>query len=104
MLPDLRERIEQEFSQHYDDLDQDGLKGIRIGIPQEYRVQELNESIVNIWEAGIRKLRDLGAEVVPISLPHTQYALPAYYILALAEASSNLARFDGMRYGQSTNK
>ncbi|KAJ2963065.1 hypothetical protein NQZ79_g1882 [Umbelopsis isabellina] len=101
MLPDLRERIEQEFAQHYDDLDQDSLKGIRIGIPQEYRVQELNESIVNIWEAGIRQLRELGAEIVPISLPHTQYALPAYYILALAEASSNLARFDGMRYGYS---
>lgn len=68
---------------------------------QEYRVKELDESIVRIWEIGIQKLRDLGATIVPVSLPHTQYALPAYYILALAEASSNLARFDGMRYGMS---
>ncbi|CAO3661146.1 unnamed protein product [Umbelopsis vinacea] len=99
MLPDLRERIEQEFSDHHDSFDCDSLKGIRIGVPQEYRVKELDESIVRIWEAGIQKLQKMGATIVPVSLPHTQYALPAYYILALAEASSNLARFDGMRYG-----
>ncbi|GAB5591153.1 Trimeric GatFAB AmidoTransferase(AdT) complex subunit [Umbelopsis nana] len=103
MLPDLRERIEQEFEDYYDSFDPNGLKGIRIGVPQEYRVKELDESIVRIWEIGIQKLRDLGATIVPVSLPHTQYALPAYYILALAEASSNLARFDGMRYGYSSD-
>lgn len=55
---------------------------------------------MEIWRTGIEKLQKLGATIVPISLPHTQYALPAYYILALAEASSNMARYDGMRYGK----
>lgn len=55
---------------------------------------------MEIWRTGIEKLQKLGATIVPISLPNTQYALPAYYILALAEASSNMARYDGMRYGE----
>ncbi|WP_324808087.1 Asp-tRNA(Asn)/Glu-tRNA(Gln) amidotransferase subunit GatA [Sphingomonas sp. LY29] len=75
------------------------LKGKRIGIPKEYRIDGVPEEINAIWDRGIEWLKDAGAEVVPISLPHTKYALPTYYIIAPAEASSNLARYDGVRYG-----
>ncbi|MEA1071064.1 Asp-tRNA(Asn)/Glu-tRNA(Gln) amidotransferase subunit GatA [Sphingomonas sp. LY160] len=75
------------------------LKGKRIGIPKEYRIDGVSEEINAIWDRGIEWLKDAGAEVVPISLPHTKYALPTYYIIAPAEASSNLARYDGVRYG-----
>jgi len=75
------------------------LKGKRIGIPREYRVEGMPEEIEGIWQQGIAWLRDAGAEIVDITLPHTKYALPAYYIVAPAEASSNLARYDGVRYG-----
>jgi aspartyl-tRNA(Asn)/glutamyl-tRNA(Gln) amidotransferase subunit A len=75
------------------------LKGKRIGIPREYRVEGMPEEIEKIWHQGIAWLKDAGAEIVDISLPHTKYALPAYYIVAPAEASSNLARYDGVRYG-----
>ncbi|KQV34407.1 MULTISPECIES: Asp-tRNA(Asn)/Glu-tRNA(Gln) amidotransferase subunit GatA [unclassified Rhizobium] len=75
------------------------LKGMRIGIPKEYRVDGMPEEIEALWQQGIAWLRDAGAEIVDISLPHTKYALPAYYIVAPAEASSNLARYDGVRYG-----
>ena len=75
------------------------LKGKRIGIPSEYRVDGMPEEIDKIWQQGIAWLRDAGAEIVDITLPHTKYALPAYYIVAPAEASSNLARYDGVRYG-----
>ncbi|MDB5525684.1 MAG: Asp-tRNA(Asn)/Glu-tRNA(Gln) amidotransferase GatCAB subunit [Rhizobium sp.] len=75
------------------------LKGKRIGIPNEYRVEGMPGEIEDIWQQGIAWLRDAGAEIVNISLPHTKYALPAYYIVAPAEASSNLARYDGVRYG-----
>jgi aspartyl-tRNA(Asn)/glutamyl-tRNA(Gln) amidotransferase subunit A len=75
------------------------LKGMRIGIPNEYRVDGMPEEIETVWQQGIAWLKDAGAEIVPISLPHTKYALPAYYIVAPAEASSNLARYDGVRYG-----
>ena len=75
------------------------LKGLRIGIPREYRVDGMPDEIEALWSQGIAWLRDAGAEVVDISLPHTKYALPAYYIVAPAEASSNLARYDGVRYG-----
>lgn len=75
------------------------LKGMRIGIPREYRVDGMPEEIEALWQQGIAWLKDAGAEVVDISLPHTKYALPAYYIVAPAEASSNLARYDGVRYG-----
>ncbi|CAO3696735.1 unnamed protein product [Umbelopsis ramanniana] len=104
MLPSMRERIEQEYADYYDTVDPDSLQGVRIGVPQEYRVKELDESIMEIWRTGIEKLQKLGATIVPISLPNTQYALPAYYILALAEASSNMARYDGMRYGHTAEK
>lgn len=75
------------------------LKGKRIGIPREYRVDGMDDDVVRVYEAGIQWLKDAGAEIVDISLPHSQYALPAYYIIAPAEASSNLARYDGVRYG-----
>lgn len=75
------------------------VKGMRIGIPKEYRLEGMPEEIEKLWEQGITWLREQGAEIVDVSLPHTKYALPAYYIVAPAEASSNLARYDGMRYG-----
>ncbi len=75
------------------------IKGMKIGIPEEYRVEGMPEEIEALWQQGMKFLRDAGAEIVPISLPHTKYALPAYYIVAPAEASSNLARYDGVRYG-----
>jgi aspartyl-tRNA(Asn)/glutamyl-tRNA(Gln) amidotransferase subunit A len=75
------------------------LTGKRVGIPREYRVEGIDPQIAALWDRGVQWLRDAGAEVVEISLPHTQYALAAYYIVAPAEASSNLARYDGVRYG-----
>ncbi|MBV1686602.1 Asp-tRNA(Asn)/Glu-tRNA(Gln) amidotransferase subunit GatA [Novosphingobium sp. G106] len=75
------------------------LKGKKVGIPREYRMDGTADEIVKSWEQGIAWLKDAGAEIVDISLPHTKYALPAYYIIAPAEASSNLARYDGVRYG-----
>jgi len=75
------------------------IKGKRIGIPKEYRVPGMAAEIEALWQQGVRWLKDAGAETVDISLPHTKYALPAYYIVAPAEASSNLARYDGVRYG-----
>ena len=75
------------------------VKGLRIGVPREYVVDGMPAEIQKLWDQGIAWLRDAGCEIVPISLPHTKYALPAYYIIAPAEASSNLARYDGMRFG-----
>jgi aspartyl-tRNA(Asn)/glutamyl-tRNA(Gln) amidotransferase subunit A len=75
------------------------VRGMRIGVPKEYRIDGMPEAIETLWERGIEWLRSAGAEIVEVSLPHTKYALPAYYIVAPAEASSNLARYDGMRYG-----
>ncbi|NYF33609.1 Asp-tRNA(Asn)/Glu-tRNA(Gln) amidotransferase subunit GatA [Sphingopyxis sp. JAI108] len=75
------------------------LKGKKVGIPKEYRLEGIDPDIDAMWDAGIAMLKDAGADVVEISLPHTKYALPAYYIIAPAEASSNLARYDGVRYG-----
>jgi len=75
------------------------VKGMKIGIPKEYRVEGMPDEIEALWQKGIEWLKDAGAEIVDISLPHTKYALPAYYIVAPAEASSNLARYDGVRYG-----
>jgi aspartyl-tRNA(Asn)/glutamyl-tRNA(Gln) amidotransferase subunit A len=75
------------------------IKGRRIGVPNEYRVAGMPAEIEKLWSDGARWLKDAGAELVEISLPHTKYALPAYYIVAPAEASSNLARYDGVRYG-----
>jgi aspartyl-tRNA(Asn)/glutamyl-tRNA(Gln) amidotransferase subunit A len=75
------------------------MKGRRIGIPREYRLDGMDADVAKSWDEGIAWMRDAGAEIVDISLPHTKYALPAYYIIAPAEASSNLARYDGVRYG-----
>ena len=75
------------------------IKGRRIGIPKEYRVDGMSAEIEKLWEQGRAWLTAAGAELVEVSLPHTKYALPAYYIVAPAEASSNLARYDGVRYG-----
>ena len=75
------------------------VKGMRIGIPNEYRMPGMAAEIETLWQRGAQWLKDAGAETVEISLPHTKYALPAYYIVAPAEASSNLARYDGVRYG-----
>ncbi|MDK3018144.1 Asp-tRNA(Asn)/Glu-tRNA(Gln) amidotransferase subunit GatA [Pseudodonghicola flavimaris] len=75
------------------------IKGKKIGIPKEYRMEGMPAEIEKLWSDGAAMLRDAGAEIVDISLPHTKYALPAYYVIAPAEASSNLARYDGVRYG-----
>lgn len=75
------------------------LKGKKVGIPREYRMDGMDADVAASWDQGIAWLKDAGAEIVEISLPHTKYALPAYYIIAPAEASSNLARYDGVRYG-----
>ncbi|MDR3528366.1 MAG: Asp-tRNA(Asn)/Glu-tRNA(Gln) amidotransferase subunit GatA [Rhizomicrobium sp.] len=76
-----------------------GVKGLRIGIPKEYRVEGTDPEIAAVWEKGAEWLKAQGAEIVEVSLPHTKYALPTYYIVAPAEASSNLARYDGVRFG-----
>ncbi|HEX8568974.1 MAG TPA: Asp-tRNA(Asn)/Glu-tRNA(Gln) amidotransferase subunit GatA [Caulobacteraceae bacterium] len=75
------------------------VKGMRIGVPREYRMEGMPQEIEDLWQKGIAWLKDAGCEIVDVSLPHTKYALPAYYIVAPAEASSNLARYDGMRFG-----
>jgi aspartyl-tRNA(Asn)/glutamyl-tRNA(Gln) amidotransferase subunit A len=75
------------------------IKGLRVGIPKEYRADGMSSEIETLWNKGAQWLKEEGAEIVEISLPHTKYALPAYYIVAPAEASSNLARYDGVRYG-----
>jgi aspartyl-tRNA(Asn)/glutamyl-tRNA(Gln) amidotransferase subunit A len=75
------------------------IKGKKIGIPKEYRVDNMPEEIEQLWKNGISYAKDCGAEIIDISLPHTNYALPTYYIVAPAEASSNLARYDGVKYG-----
>ncbi|MDA7811589.1 Asp-tRNA(Asn)/Glu-tRNA(Gln) amidotransferase subunit GatA [Candidatus Pelagibacter sp.] len=75
------------------------IKGKKIGIPKEYRVEGMPKEIEDLWTKGIEYAKDCGAEIVEISLPHTNYALPTYYIVAPAEASSNLARYDGVKYG-----
>ncbi|MDC0738629.1 Asp-tRNA(Asn)/Glu-tRNA(Gln) amidotransferase subunit GatA [Cognatishimia sp. SS12] len=75
------------------------IRGKKIGIPKEYRMDGMPAEIAKLWDDGAAMLKDAGAEIVDISLPHTKYALPAYYVIAPAEASSNLARYDGVRYG-----
>ncbi len=76
-----------------------GVKGLRVGVPKEYRVDGMSAEVDALWQKGIAWLKDAGATIHDISLPHTKYALPAYYIVAPAECSSNLARYDGVRYG-----
>ena len=78
-------------------------KGLRIGVPREYRMDGMPEEIERLWQQGLDWLRDAGAEIVDVSLPHTKYGLTTYYIVAPAEASSNLARYDGVRFGLREN-
>ncbi len=80
------------------------IKGLKIGIPKEYRVENMPKEIDELWNKGKSILKDLGADIIDISLPHTKYALPTYYIVAPAEASSNLARYDGVKYGYRSSK
>src|SRR6202012_1874795 len=75
------------------------VKGMKIGIPREYSIDGLDPEVNIAWDKGIAMLKDAGAEIIDISLPHTKYSLAVYYIIAPAEASSNLARYDGVRYG-----
>ncbi len=75
------------------------LKGVKVGLPKEYRPDGLNAEVAALWDQGVQWLTEAGAEVVEVSLPHTRYALAAYYVIAPAEASSNLARYDGVRFG-----
>ena len=77
----------------------ENIKGKKIGIPKEYRVDGMPKEIDELWEKGIKIIKENGGEIIEISLPNTNYALPTYYIVALAEASSNLARYDGVKYG-----
>jgi aspartyl-tRNA(Asn)/glutamyl-tRNA(Gln) amidotransferase subunit A len=79
------------------------IRGKKIGIPKEYRIEGVPAEIDAVWEQGIAWMRHAGAEIVEVSLPHTKYALPTYYIIAPAEASSNLARYDGVKYGLRVN-
>ena len=80
------------------------IKNLKIGIPKEYRVDGMPNEIEELWEKGKKLLKEEGAEIIDISLPHTEYALPTYYIVAPAEASSNLARYDGVKYGFRSSK
>ena len=75
------------------------IKGLRVGIPSEYRLEGLDSEVSELWERGAKWLADAGAEIIDVTLPHTKYSLPCYYIIAPAEASSNLARYDGVRFG-----
>tara|TARA_B100000287_G_scaffold232700_1_gene219070 strand:- start:1190 stop:2647 length:1458 start_codon:yes stop_codon:yes gene_type:complete len=84
---------------HYSKELTKNIKGKKIGIPKEYRVDGMPKEIEELWKKGIEYAKDCGAEIIDISLPHTSYALPTYYIVAPAEASSNLARYDGVKYG-----
>lgn len=86
----------------FDGLLNADIKGKKIGIPKEYKMPGMPPKIEELWQKGIEKLRQKGAEIVDISLPHTKYAASVYYIIAPAECSSNLARFDGVRYGHRT--
>ena len=80
------------------------IKGLKVGIPKEYRVENMPKEIEDLWKKGIDILQKSGAKIVDITLPHTKYALPTYYIVAPAEASSNLARYDGVKYGYRSTK
>jgi aspartyl-tRNA(Asn)/glutamyl-tRNA(Gln) amidotransferase subunit A len=75
------------------------MKGVRVGVPREYRMEGLRADVLAAWDDGIARLRDAGCDIVEVSLPLSKYALPAYYIIAMAEASSNLSRYDGLRFG-----
>ncbi len=83
----------------YTALINNGVKGLKVGVPKEYRIDGTSEEILKMWDQGIAMLKDAGAEIVDVSLPHTPFALQTYYVIAPAECSSNLARYDGVRFG-----
>eukprot|EP01129_Flabellula_baltica_P010027 TRINITY_DN4190_c0_g1_i2.p1 TRINITY_DN4190_c0_g1~~TRINITY_DN4190_c0_g1_i2.p1 ORF type:complete len:400 (+),score=98.95 TRINITY_DN4190_c0_g1_i2:6-1205(+) len=86
---------------YFKSLDQlDDLTGINIGIPEEFYIEELDQQVLQSWEEGIKRMEEKGAKIHKVNLPHTEYALSTYYIISSAEASSNLARYDGLRYGK----
>ncbi|MDB2550767.1 Asp-tRNA(Asn)/Glu-tRNA(Gln) amidotransferase subunit GatA [Rickettsiales bacterium] len=89
---------------NFDQLIKGDIKGKKIGIPKEYLIDNIDADVNKLWQDGINALKDGGAEIIDISLPHTKYAPATYYIIAPAEASSNLSRYDGVRYGHRTNK
>jgi len=84
----------------YSDVIGGSVKGLKVGIPKEYRIEGTNPEILEAWDKGIAMLKDTGAEIVDVSLPHTKYALQTYYVIAPAECSSNLSRYDGIRFGK----
>lgn len=90
--------VKREKENFFEDINK-GISGLKVGVPKEYFQEGLNEEFKNFMNLSIKKFKELGAEIVEVSLPHSQYAAPTYYIIAPAEASSNLARFDGIRYG-----
>ena len=91
----------QKVDDYSEFLKNENIKGLKIGVPKEYFIKELNSDIKNAVQNAIKKLEKLGAEIIEISLPHTKYAVPTYYIITPSEVSSNLARFDGIKYGYS---
>ena len=97
---ETRTRAKNACDEHMSNWEKGGtLAGLRIGIPQEYFPASLSADVIHRLRGVLSALRDAGAELVPVSLPNTKYALSAYYVLASAEASSNLARYDGVQYG-----
>jgi len=97
---DLKDSTSVDFKRNnYSELLTNNIKGKKIGIPKEYRAEGMPKEIEDLWSKGKDFVKECGAEIIDISLPHTSYALPAYYIVAPAEASSNLARYDGVKYG-----
>jgi len=100
---DSKDSTSMDFKRNkYSEELTNNIKGKKIGIPKEYRVEDMPNEIEDLWKKGIDYIKQCGAEVIDISLPHTNYALPTYYIVAPAEASSNLARYDGVKYGYRT--
>ena len=101
---DLKDSTSIDFKRNsYSEHLTNNIKGKKIGIPKEYRVDDMPKEIEDLWIKGIEYIKECGAETIDISLPHTSYALPTYYIVAPAEASSNLARYDGVKYGFRVN-
>ena len=97
---DLKDSTSIDFKRNsYSELLTNNIKGKKIGVPKEYRVDGMPKEIEDLWTKGIEYIKECGAELIDISLPHTSYALSTYYIVAPAEASSNLARYDGVKYG-----
>lgn len=96
----LRNEIEEKDKELASRWEKD-LSGLVVGIPQEFYVDSLSPKVISAWREGIDRFKQLGAKIITVSMPHTPLALPAYYIIALAEASSNLARYDGVKYGKS---